>query len=222
MRCASVTLGSGKFLSSASGTGPTFLARFTNRRFRSVGGGPSRTEPKSKLRDSHRPTVSHSHRSEDSAPPPRSFSQAARSSESRTKRISRERTSENPSAAPAVVRLDRGRVVAKWCSGGSSSPRRAAAARRACTVRHPAVDRPISRARSGLTNPNQIHPWLPETHPAVPAPRFRSPVHVRGARRVLRYPPDILDRRQVRREARPSSGAPPPPRTDLRLSLIHI
>ena len=42
-------------------------------------------------------------------------------------------------------------------------------------MRHPAVDRPISRARSGLTNPNQIHPWLPETHPAVPAPRFRSP-----------------------------------------------
>ena len=157
-----------------------------------------------------------SHRVEDSAQPPRIIiSQAVRSSESKGQGISRQRTSKDPSAAPAVVRLDRGRVVAKWCSGGSSSPRRAAAARRACTVRHPAVDPPISRARSGLTNPNQIHPWLPETHPAVPAPRFRSPVHVRGARRVLRYPPDILDRRQVRREVRPSSGAPSPPRAPI-------
>ena len=38
-----------------------------------------------------------------------------------------------------------------------------------------------------------------------------SAVHVRGARRVLRHPAHILGRRQVRRTARASIGARPPP-----------
>lgn len=114
-----------------------------------------------------------------------------------------------------------------WCDwiGAASSrngaraapPRRVGRRRRggrARCVTPPWTDRSRARRQDQRTRTKST-PWLPETHPAVPAPRFRSPVHVRGARRVLRYPPDILDRRQVRREVRPSSGAPSPPRAPI-------
>ena len=162
-----------------------------------------------------------SHRVEDSAQPPRSFSQAARSSESRRKEYrakGRQRTH-----APRRPWCDWIGAASSRNGARAAPPRRVGRRRRggrARCVTPPWTDRSRARRQDQRTRTKST-PWLPETHPAVPAPRFRSPVHVRGARRVLRYSPDILDRRQVRREVRPSSGAPSPPRAPVILRVAR-